>query len=61
MRWTSGRADCVYYFANLANGATLDLHHRLGFTELTRAFSFPGDPLRPGTGVLLRADLTTGQ
>jgi ribosomal protein S18 acetylase RimI-like enzyme len=57
MRWTADRADSVYYFANLANGATLDLHNRLGFTELTRDFSFPGDPLQPGTGVLLRAGL----
>ncbi|TCO28182.1 ribosomal protein S18 acetylase RimI-like enzyme [Kribbella steppae] len=61
MRWTAERADSIYYFANLANGATLDLHHSLGFTEVTRDFTFPGDPLQPGTGVLLRADLTTGQ
>ncbi len=61
MRWTADRADAIYYFANLANGATLDLHHSLGFTEVTRDFTFPGDPLQPGTGVLLRADLTTGR
>lgn len=61
MRWTADRADAVYYFANLANGATLDLHQSLGFTEVTRDFTFPGDPLQPGTGVLLRADLTTGR
>jgi ribosomal protein S18 acetylase RimI-like enzyme len=58
MRWTADRADSVYYFANLANGATLDLHQSLGFTEVTRDFTFPGDPLQPGTGVLLRTDLT---
>ncbi|WP_406054852.1 GNAT family N-acetyltransferase [Kribbella sp. NBC_00889] len=58
MRWTAERADTIHYFANLANGPTLDLHARLGFTELTRDFTFPGNPLKPGTGVLLRAALT---
>jgi len=58
MRWTAERADAIYYFANLANGATLDLHSRLGFREVTRDFTFPSDPLKPGTGVLLRADLS---
>jgi ribosomal protein S18 acetylase RimI-like enzyme len=58
MRWTAERADTIHYFANLANGATLDLHERLGFTEITRDFTFPGNPLKPGTGVLLRATLT---
>jgi ribosomal protein S18 acetylase RimI-like enzyme len=58
MCWTAARADAIYYFANLGNGATLDLHHRLGFTEVTRDFTFPGNPLQPGTGVLLRAELT---
>lgn len=57
LRWTAERADEIYYFANLANGATLDLHADLGFTEVTRDFTFPGNPLKPGTGVLLRAPL----
>ncbi|MEU8223110.1 GNAT family N-acetyltransferase [Kribbella sp. NPDC048915] len=63
MEWVADRADRadradeVYYFANLANRPTLDLHHSLRFVEVTRDFTFPGDPLKPGTGVLLRADL----
>lgn len=57
MRWTAERADTIHYFANLANGPTLDLHEHLGFTEITRDFTFPGNPLKPGTGVLLRAPL----
>jgi ribosomal protein S18 acetylase RimI-like enzyme len=61
LRWTARRADAIYYFANLANGAILDLHQRFGFTELTRDFTFPKAPLEPGTGVLLRAPLTTGR
>jgi ribosomal protein S18 acetylase RimI-like enzyme len=58
LRWTAERADDVYYFANLANGAILDLHERFGFTEVTRDFIFPRAPLKPGTCVLLRAELS---
>ncbi|GAA1132758.1 hypothetical protein GCM10009630_33480 [Kribbella jejuensis] len=57
MRWVAERAYEVYYFANLQNGATLDLHQRFGFTEVTREFTFPNAPLKPGTCVLLRAPL----
>ncbi|MFG1909956.1 GNAT family N-acetyltransferase [Kribbella sp. NPDC048928] len=57
MRWTAERADEIYYFANLANGAILDLNERFGFTEVTRDFTFPNAPLKPGTCVLLRAAL----
>jgi ribosomal protein S18 acetylase RimI-like enzyme len=61
MRWTAERADEIYYFANLENGATLDLHQRFGFTEVTRDFTFPNAPLKPGTCVLLRAPLLSGR
>jgi ribosomal protein S18 acetylase RimI-like enzyme len=58
IRWTAERADTVYYFANLANGPILDLHQCFGFTEVTRDFTFPRAPLEPGTGILLRAELS---
>jgi ribosomal protein S18 acetylase RimI-like enzyme len=58
MRWTAERAGQIYYFANLANDATLDLHQRLGFTEVTRDFTFPKAPMAPGAGVLLQAPLS---
>jgi len=58
IRWTAERSDTVYYFANLANGPILDLHQSFGFTEVTRDFTFPRAPLKPGTGVLLRADVS---
>lgn len=58
IRWTAERADAVYYFANQANGAILDLNQSFGFTEVTRDFIFPGAPLKPGTCVLLRAGLS---
>lgn len=32
-------------------------YERFGFEEVTRDFTFPGAPLQPGTGVLLRAPL----
>jgi ribosomal protein S18 acetylase RimI-like enzyme len=57
MCWTSERADEIYTFVNLANGAVRDLHERFGFTEVTRDFTFPNAPLQPGTCVLLRAAL----
>ncbi|MGZ0145458.1 GNAT family N-acetyltransferase [Kribbella sp. WER1] len=58
IRWTAERADEVYYFANIQNGATLDLHLSFGFTEVTRDFTFPNAPLKPGTCVLLRAPIS---
>jgi ribosomal protein S18 acetylase RimI-like enzyme len=61
MRWTAARADHIYYFANVANGPIRDLHERLGFYEVTRTFTFPNAPLKPGTGVLLRAPLPFDQ
>ncbi|MFI5694920.1 GNAT family N-acetyltransferase [Kribbella sp. NPDC051586] len=57
IRWTAERADAVYYFANQANSAILDLNQQFGFTEVTRDFTFPRAPLEPGTCVLLRAGL----
>jgi ribosomal protein S18 acetylase RimI-like enzyme len=57
LRWTAERADEVYTFTNLANGAILDLHQRFRFEEVTRNFTFPNAPLEPGTCALLRAPL----
>jgi ribosomal protein S18 acetylase RimI-like enzyme len=57
MRWTAERANEIYTFVNLSNGAILDLSKRFGFTEVTRDFTFPNAPLKPGTCVLLRAAL----
>jgi GNAT superfamily N-acetyltransferase len=57
LAWIAERADEAYYFANALNRASLDLHERLGFRELTRSFSFPGASFQGGTGVLSRIDL----
>ena len=53
--WVRGRAEVVYYFANARNGATIDLHRRLGFEEVTREFAIPGVAFDGGVGVLFRA------
>lgn len=55
--WVAQRADTVWYFANARNGATLDLHRRLGFVEVSRQFTFAGVTFGGGNGVLLRAQL----
>ena len=55
--WLRGRADVVYYFANARNGATIDLHRRLGFEEVTRDFAIPGVAFAGGVGVLYWAQL----
>jgi ribosomal protein S18 acetylase RimI-like enzyme len=55
MAWASAFAPEVWYFTNAANQASLRLHQRLGFREVTREFSFPGVTFAGGTGVLCRA------
>jgi ribosomal protein S18 acetylase RimI-like enzyme len=57
MAWASAFAPEVWYFTNAANKASLRLHHRLGFREVTRDFSFPGVTFAGGTGVLCRASI----
>jgi ribosomal protein S18 acetylase RimI-like enzyme len=57
MAWTSAFAPEVWYFTNAANQASLRLHHRLGFREVTRDFTFPGVTFTGGTGVLCRASI----
>jgi ribosomal protein S18 acetylase RimI-like enzyme len=55
LAWTLERAEAVWYFANAANGASLDLHARLGFVEVTRDFEVAGVTFDGGEGVLARA------
>jgi ribosomal protein S18 acetylase RimI-like enzyme len=57
LEWLSRRTNVVFYFANARNRATIDLHRRLGFTELTRDFSVPGVSFQGGVGVLFRLRL----
>lgn len=55
--WVGQLASQAWYFANAGNVASMRLHERLGFREVTRAFSFPGVSFAGGVGILFRADL----
>ncbi|MEA2711650.1 MAG: L-amino acid N-acyltransferase [Phycisphaerales bacterium] len=55
LEWLATRTDHAWYFANAGNRATIDLHARLGFREVTRDFHFPGVTFSGGgVGVLYR-------
>ena len=57
MEQLSLRTRSVSCFASALNQATIDLHAKLGFVELTRRFIFPGVTFTGGAGILFRADL----
>lgn len=52
--WIGGRAGDAWYFANARNAASIALHKRFGFEEITRSFSFPGLTFDGGNGILFR-------
>jgi GNAT superfamily N-acetyltransferase len=54
LEWLSGRTDEVYSFTDVRNLASLAMHASLGFVEVTREFTYPG---QRGGNVLLRLDL----
>jgi RimJ/RimL family protein N-acetyltransferase len=39
--WIANRAPTAWFFVNARNAASIALHERLGFEEVTRRFSFP--------------------
>lgn len=57
LAWISERATHAWYFANSRNAASIALHSRFGFREVTRAFSFPRVAFEGGEGILFRAKL----
>lgn len=54
-------ADEVWYFTNARNAASVAMHARLGFTEVTRNFTFPGVTFAGGRGILFRASARGGE
>jgi ribosomal protein S18 acetylase RimI-like enzyme len=56
--WAWQRTHEVWYFVNAGNRASLDLHDRFGFVEVTRDFSIPGVSFDDGrgSGILLRCE-----
>ena len=57
LRWLSQRAARAYYFANALNRASIDLHARLGFTEMAHDFWYPGATFTGGAGILFACEL----
>jgi ribosomal protein S18 acetylase RimI-like enzyme len=55
--WISKRAEDAWFFANARNTASIELHRKFGFEEVTRRFSFPGATFAGGEGILFRLDL----
>jgi ribosomal protein S18 acetylase RimI-like enzyme len=52
--WISERSADAWFFANARNNASIELHRRLGFEEITRHFFFPGLTFEGGEGILFR-------
>lgn len=61
LEWISRRATRAYYLVNARNTASIDLHRRFGFIEITRRFSFPGVSFVGGEGILFGVDLKRSQ
>ncbi len=55
------RSVHAHYFANAMNRASIDLHARLGFEEVTRDFWYPRTSFTGGAGILFRAALARGR
>jgi GNAT superfamily N-acetyltransferase len=55
--WIKDRDRWAYYFANIRNRVTIELHREFGFAEVTRDFTFPGATFEGGIGALFRAEL----
>lgn len=60
LEWIAHRSSRAYYIAAAINRATIDLHAKLGFVEVTRNFFFPGVSFTGGTGVLFECLLGDG-
>jgi ribosomal protein S18 acetylase RimI-like enzyme len=48
--------QAALFFTNARNTASINLHSRLGFVEVSRASSYLGEPFEGGVGVLMRCD-----
>jgi hypothetical protein len=53
-----GVTEGVFYFANVRNRASIDLHARLGFEPVTDDFWWPRASFEGGRGILFRAALS---
>jgi ribosomal protein S18 acetylase RimI-like enzyme len=60
MDWAAARTGEIWYVTDAANQASVSLHERLGFREVTRDFLIPGVSFASRSGVLCRARLAVG-
>ncbi|HEX8904291.1 MAG TPA: GNAT family N-acetyltransferase [Longimicrobiaceae bacterium] len=58
LEWIARRAGAAFYVANARNRASIALHARLGFAEVTRDFWFPNVAFTGGEGILFRVELS---
>jgi GNAT superfamily N-acetyltransferase len=58
LEWIAERADTCWCFIHAANRASIDLHARFGFVEVSRDQSLPGMPNPDRQEVLFRLDLS---
>ncbi len=56
LAWIAERADEAWFFTEVSNRASIALHERCGFVEVSRDFSFPGRRFRK-PGLLFRLSL----
>ena len=57
LTWIAERSSEAYYFANVRNRVSIELHRSFGFAEVARGAEFAGVSFAGGEGVLFRADL----
>ena len=52
LEWLSGRASEAWFFTNARNTASVALHARFAFAEVSRAVEFHGTTFDGGVGIL---------
>ena len=55
LSWIWDRARDAWFVTNARNTASIELHSRLGFSEVVRAGEFHGTTFEGGVGILYRA------
>lgn len=57
LEWIAQRSERAFFFTNVGNVASIELHRRWGFREIARGMRFRGVPFDGGAGVLFSATL----
>jgi aminoglycoside 6'-N-acetyltransferase I len=61
LSWIWDRARDAWFVTNARNTASIELHSRLGFSEVARAGEFHGTTFEGGVGILFRATALEGE